>query len=149
MTRFGEIAPLWHNFKNLGQNFECEFCIWQKCILLWQKCYVIGQIFIAVNGQIFCNKIGIKDRNFAQEQKDKKQKMYSVFTLERGSIYWRVFQHWNCFLICFASPSLSLSLSKHSQYNEYISANFLVKIRYFIEIVFTQWLPKINTTNFS
>ena len=30
VTRFGEILPLWHNFKSIGQIFEGLFSIWQN-----------------------------------------------------------------------------------------------------------------------
>ena len=53
MTRFGEISPLWHNFKRFGQIFEGVFSIWQKIILLWPNCDAIGQVSIFVDGQIF------------------------------------------------------------------------------------------------
>ena len=32
VTRFGEILPLWHNFKSIGQIFEGLFSIWQIII---------------------------------------------------------------------------------------------------------------------
>ena len=46
-TTFVEISPLWHHFKSLwrflvlGQKFETT----------WANCFVIGVIFIVVNGQ--------------------------------------------------------------------------------------------------
>ena len=41
VTRFGEILPLWHNFKSIGQIFEGLFSIWQIIILTLAKmlCY--------------------------------------------------------------------------------------------------------------
>ena len=41
VTRFGEILPLWHNFKSLGQIFEGLFSIWQSFNLTLAKmlCY--------------------------------------------------------------------------------------------------------------
>ena len=30
MTRFGEILPLWHNFKNLEDIFEGLISVWQN-----------------------------------------------------------------------------------------------------------------------
>ena len=67
MTGFGEISPLWHNFKTIGQIFDAFVSIWKKFIptlakfysyfgkilfLLWQKNYSIGQVFIVVDIQI-------------------------------------------------------------------------------------------------
>ena len=55
VTRFGEILPLWHNFKILGK-FLWVCLVFDKILLLHcQKCYGIGQIFIAVDGQIIWN----------------------------------------------------------------------------------------------
>ena len=53
VTRFCEISPLWHNFKVLGK-FLCVYLVFGKMLILhWQKCHAIGQICIAVDGQIF------------------------------------------------------------------------------------------------
>ena len=39
VTRFGEILPLWHNFKSIGQIFEALYSIGQILILLVQGFY--------------------------------------------------------------------------------------------------------------
>ena len=41
VTRFGEISPLWHNFKSLRQIFESLFIIWQNVYFTLAKmlCY--------------------------------------------------------------------------------------------------------------
>ena len=46
VTRFGEIVPLWHNFKSLGQFRLGLFSIWQnvyltlaKMLCYWAKCH--------------------------------------------------------------------------------------------------------------
>ena len=49
VTRFGEISPLWTTF--FGHSPRIYFVFGKILNLLWQKFYVIGQIFIVVNGQ--------------------------------------------------------------------------------------------------
>ena len=52
VTRFGEILPLWQNFKSLWLFFEGLFCIWQTLEPNWANVFEIGQILIVVNGPI-------------------------------------------------------------------------------------------------
>ena len=52
VTIFGEISPLWHNFKSLEQIFEGLFCIWQDFYPTLAKSHALGQVFIAADGQI-------------------------------------------------------------------------------------------------
>ena len=52
MTRFGEISPLWHNFKNLGHIFEGLISLWQNVDPTVAKMFTLGQVFIAVDGLI-------------------------------------------------------------------------------------------------
>ena len=49
VTRFGEISPLWHDYKIIGQFFKVYLVFGKMLILLWQKCYAIGQVFIVVD----------------------------------------------------------------------------------------------------
>ena len=52
VTIFGEISPLRHNFKNLGHIFEGLFSVWQNFDPILAKKFTLGQVFIAVDGQI-------------------------------------------------------------------------------------------------
>ena len=52
VTRFGDILPLWYNFKSLGQFWSGLFSVCQNSNLFWQFNYAIGQFFIVVNGRI-------------------------------------------------------------------------------------------------
>ena len=52
MTKFGKISPLWPTFKGPRQSLKGIFCNWQKNHPTLGIFYDIGQIFIAVNGQI-------------------------------------------------------------------------------------------------
>ena len=52
MTRLGKISPLRHNFKNLGHIFEGLFSVWQNFDPILAKKFTLGQVFIAVDGQI-------------------------------------------------------------------------------------------------
>ena len=50
MTRFGEMSPLWHNFKSFGQFLAF---IWQNVIFTLVKCHPIGQVvFIVADSHI-------------------------------------------------------------------------------------------------
>ena len=49
VTRFGEILPLWQNFKSLWLFFEGLFCIGQNIEPNWANFNDIGQNFIVVN----------------------------------------------------------------------------------------------------
>ena len=56
MTKFGEILPLWQNLKNPWT----VYLVYGKILsLLWQFLYAVGQIFIAVNGQMMKNDLPI------------------------------------------------------------------------------------------
>ena len=55
VTRFGEISPLWQNFKSLPKMIDGLFSIWQILNLLWQILYAIGMIYAVVSGQILNN----------------------------------------------------------------------------------------------
>ena len=57
MTNCGEIWPLWSKVSNLMQNFKGFFSVWQNFERTWAKFYVLGQIFIVVNGQILINNL--------------------------------------------------------------------------------------------
>ena len=52
VTKCGEIAPLWHDFKSLGHIFEVLFSIWQNVYHTLAKFYAIGQVFIALDSYI-------------------------------------------------------------------------------------------------
>ena len=52
VTKFGKISPLWPTFKGPKQSLKGIFCNWQKNHPTLGIFYDIGQIFIAVNGQI-------------------------------------------------------------------------------------------------
>ena len=55
VTRLGEISPLWQNFKSLAILWGLT-STWQIFVpIFWATNYDIGQIFFAVNGQIFSN----------------------------------------------------------------------------------------------
>ena len=50
VTRFGEMSPLWHNFKSFGQFLAF---IWQNVIFTLVKCHPIGQVvFIVADSHI-------------------------------------------------------------------------------------------------
>ena len=51
VTRFGEIVPIWYNFKSLGQKFEGLFSIWQNVDPTEAQCFTIGQFFIVADDQ--------------------------------------------------------------------------------------------------
>ena len=48
VTRFGEITPLWHNYKRFGQFFEALFSIWHNFDPTLAK-IAIGQVFIVID----------------------------------------------------------------------------------------------------
>ena len=52
VTRFGEISPLWENFKSLCLFFEGLFCIGQSFETNWARFYDFGPVFFVVNGTI-------------------------------------------------------------------------------------------------
>ena len=52
MTRFGEISPLLQKFASLWQIFDSLFPIWQNAESTLAIFDIIGEIFIAENGQI-------------------------------------------------------------------------------------------------
>ena len=54
VTRFGEISPLWQNFKSLGNFLNGLFSIWQTFVPTLAF-YATGQIVLVVNGQRFKN----------------------------------------------------------------------------------------------
>ena len=59
MTRFGEISPLWLNFKSLGQFIRVYLVFGKILILLYQKCFSIWHVFIVVHGPILENNLAI------------------------------------------------------------------------------------------
>ena len=52
VARFGKILPLWPNAKSLWLLFEVFVCIWQNFEPILEFFNAIGQVYIAVNGQI-------------------------------------------------------------------------------------------------
>ena len=58
VTRFGEISPLWHDFKNLRQIIDALFSIWQNFNLTLGK-IAIGQVFIVTDGHMLWNNLAI------------------------------------------------------------------------------------------
>ena len=52
MTRFGEISPLWLNFKSLGQIFWGLISNWQNFDPTVAKMFFIWHVFIVVDGPI-------------------------------------------------------------------------------------------------
>ena len=51
VTRFGEISPLWQNFKSLWAIFLMVHLLFCKILVQLWHFYAIGQIVIVVNGQ--------------------------------------------------------------------------------------------------
>ena len=51
VTRFGEISPLWQNFKSLWAIFLMVHLLFCKVLVQLWHFYAIGQIVIVVNGQ--------------------------------------------------------------------------------------------------
>ena len=58
VTRLGKISQTWQVFRFYG-NFDGLCIIWQSLNQLWQIVYAIGQIFIAVNGQVLSKCVAI------------------------------------------------------------------------------------------
>ena len=58
VARFGEILPLWQNFKSLWAIFVMV-SIWQTFVPALGNIYATGQIFIVVNGQRLKNNLAI------------------------------------------------------------------------------------------
>ena len=52
VTRFGEISPLWHNYKSIGQIFKGYLAFGKMLILLWQNVILLGKYYVAADGHI-------------------------------------------------------------------------------------------------
>ena len=53
---------IWWTFATLAKFYQSGAYFWAFgiiLILLWQKCFAIGQVFVAVDGQIFYNNLAI------------------------------------------------------------------------------------------
>ena len=59
MTRFGEISPLWQNFKSLWAIVWVAYFVFVKLLYQLWRFYANGQIVTAVNGQRLNSKIAI------------------------------------------------------------------------------------------
>ena len=52
VTRFGEISPIWQNFKYIWQSFEGSFSNWQNFNLYLEIFLLLDKFFNVVNSQI-------------------------------------------------------------------------------------------------
>ena len=52
VTRFGEISPLWHNFKIIGNFMRVKLVFGKLLNLLWKIQCAFGPIYVFVNGQL-------------------------------------------------------------------------------------------------
>ena len=57
VTRFGEISPLWQNYKVLSAVLRVHLVFGKLLKLLLLKCFTIGHAFIVVDGQRLNNNI--------------------------------------------------------------------------------------------
>ena len=63
VTRFGEISPLWQNFKNILQLYDGLISIWQTFEPTLENSVFFGPIYVVVNGQILSKHSGHTDQH--------------------------------------------------------------------------------------